>query len=385
MQWFRRKKKTASDATDTHVPQTLPAVSQQPTPAPPLTASPQTQPTPPTPEVAGRKPGLHLADQHGLTPPELLMLSYAPGYTTDTSDFQGFWEYQYGVPAPDRMLNSLVDQGFLIVGGPEHAAASQTGATLKDVLREHGQKVSGKKAELVDRVLETVPIDALAARFPQSHYRRTDLGDAALADSPHVYYAHSRLLDGIDIFTLTRMVQEHPGRPWRGLVWGHLNQQALGHAQDGNWGLARNCRYSMARFLTEEHRYADAVAMLAAVSHSDLSGMSNGFSLDNLWIYGPGYFPYSESSVKLPPGLVSDMRDWADRAGLSEQEIGEVAAHRISKLSMKFQLFTDQEVVQIIIAELQSDTETLEEIYALATTRFDHNYPGMRDPSWHQR
>jgi len=345
-------------------------------------AVPSLQTQPASPAVAGRKPGSHLADQNGLTPPELLMLSYAPGYTTDTTDFQGFWEHQYGITAPGPMLTDLVDRGFLIVGGPEQAVASQTGATLKDVLREHGQKVSGKKAELVDRVLETVPLDVLAARFPQRHYQRTELGDTALAGSPHINYAHSQMIEGVDIFALTRMVQEHPGRPWRDLVWGHLNQQVIDHIRDGNWGLARNCRYNMARFLAEEHRYADAVAMLTVVAYMDLSGMGNGFSLDNLRIYGPNFFPYSESSVKLSPGLVRDLRDWADRAGLSEQEVGEVAADRISRMSLQFRLFTDQEVAQIIVAELQGDTETLETIYDLAMTRFDRDYPGMREPYW---
>src|SRR5699024_7285562 len=132
VRWFRRRQKTTPDAAGTHAPQTPPPVSRQPTPAPAPTPSPpmavpslQTQPA--SPAVAGRKPGSHLADQNGLTPPELLMLSYAPGYTTDTTDFQGFWEHQYGITAPGPMLTDLVDRGFLIVGGPEQAVASQTG------------------------------------------------------------------------------------------------------------------------------------------------------------------------------------------------------------------------------------------------------------------
>ena len=100
-------------------------------------------------------------DSFGLYPHELLMLSYAPTFTTDHTDFQQFWWWQYGVQDPRELLASLTERGFVEVGGPEQAVARQTAASLKDLLRAHGLKLSGNKAEIVERVLSLLPHDTI--------------------------------------------------------------------------------------------------------------------------------------------------------------------------------------------------------------------------------
>ena len=44
---------------------------------------------------------------------------------------------------------------------PSEALSSLTILKLKEILREHGQKLSGKKSELIARILEHVPLEDL--------------------------------------------------------------------------------------------------------------------------------------------------------------------------------------------------------------------------------
>src|SRR5690625_3623368 len=93
----------------------------------------------------------------GLYPHEILLLHYAPSYYIDEESFQGFWWYKYGVRDVKQSLSSLLDRGYLEVGSLQSAIEKETVATLKDILRENNLKVSGKKAELVQRLLDEVP------------------------------------------------------------------------------------------------------------------------------------------------------------------------------------------------------------------------------------
>lgn len=102
--------------------------------------------------IKGMKP-----NDAGLSPHETLLLSYASKYYVEGNSFPGFGWYKYGVRDVDKSLISLRDRGFLQVGSLESAIRKETAAALKDVLRDNNLKVSGKKADLVQRLLVEVP------------------------------------------------------------------------------------------------------------------------------------------------------------------------------------------------------------------------------------
>lgn len=144
------------------------------------------------------------ADRYGLHPHELLMLSYAPSFYTEEQNFQQFWWYQYGVRDPRALLASLTDRGFIQVGGLEQAVSRQTAAALKQLLRENDLKVSGKKSELVDRVLTSVPHDVVSAAFPQRSYMLTVAGTEALANTGLISDSRGRQHDLMPVVELMR-------------------------------------------------------------------------------------------------------------------------------------------------------------------------------------
>ena len=122
------------------------------------------------------------ANEAGLYPHEILLLSYAPKYYVEGNSYPGFWWYQYGIKDVDKSLKSLLERGFLKVGSLKSAIEKETSVVLKDLLKANNLKVSGKKAELVQRLLAEVPEERLKAVFTKYIYELTDTGKEELKE-----------------------------------------------------------------------------------------------------------------------------------------------------------------------------------------------------------
>ncbi|MCI8600706.1 MAG: hypothetical protein HFE45_03825 [Oscillospiraceae bacterium] len=79
-------------------------------------------------------------------------------------------------PALQRLLNG----GFLQVSGIEKSIGLKTVPELKSILAERGLKTSGKKAELIARIIDNLDPDELEELFPVGVYGITERGQRAL-------------------------------------------------------------------------------------------------------------------------------------------------------------------------------------------------------------
>lgn len=319
-----------------------------------------------------------IPSKQGLFPHEILVLDYAHTFYTDENSFQGFWWYRYGVRDVQVVLTSLVKRGFLQIGDIRSTLEKQNATVIKEVLKTHELKLSGEKAELVQRLLDSIPESELNERFPKRTYALTDLGEAALDEEVYVSYIHRHGVEDLDIWSLNKMVHTQPYMPYRDKLWGYLNQRSMQHFQDRNFGLYRNCRFNMSQFLCEEKKYRDALAMLAEVVFFDLSGANNNYDPQFLEIYAPFLFPYKESLATMAPGIISIIVSYQKELGYSDDEIRVALMERMAKLSAPLQLFTVEECVQIVFLERDHDTEALTKMYAKAKREFKQKYPNIK-------
>ena len=68
---------------------------------------------------------------NGLYPHEILMLDYASSYKTSGNSFQNFWKWNYSVLAPQSVLDSLFERGFICRGNAASALKRFVVADLK--------------------------------------------------------------------------------------------------------------------------------------------------------------------------------------------------------------------------------------------------------------
>ena len=130
--------------------------------------------------------------KNGLYPHEILMLSYAASYYTDAiNNYQAFWFYGYDVTNPTGLLLSLSQRGFIEQGDTKSAIMNSTAAEVKDILKKFNLKRTGKKEDLVERLIDRVSISDLDEFFPDKKYKLTQKGQTELAENMYVKYVHS--------------------------------------------------------------------------------------------------------------------------------------------------------------------------------------------------
>lgn len=231
---------------------------------------------------------------------------------------------------------------------------------------------------MVQRLIVEVSQEELNSRFTKRTYQLTDLGKQALEEEGYVPYIHRHILEGLDIWSLNKIIHTPPYMPYRDKIWGYLNKRSMDHIAARDFGLYRNSRYSMSTFLMEENKIKDALGMLSEVVFYDLSGLCNNYNPQFLDIYAQNYFPYKDSTVTIAPGIKSAVIHCKEELNLSDEELMTIMLDRMNRLTVPLHLFTPEECVNIVLMESHEDTEALTKMYAKAKRRFKQKYPDIK-------
>lgn len=308
---------------------------------------------------------------NGLYPHEILMLSYAPKYTVGEKSFQGFWWNSYGVNNPESVLESLRSRGFLAVGNVETTINNLKGTEIKELLKSHNLKSSGAKAELIKRVVTEIPTNELETLYPTRYYVLTDIGQETLNKEPCVLYIHQKPVDGLDIFSLSKLVHTQPYMSYRDKIWGHLNSISVQYASRGDFGLYSNCRYRMATFLEEEGKTKDALNMMCEVLFYDANNMMNGFNPKFAHIYLDHIDP---EFACIPPGIISAVQNYQKQLNMTDEQLLGYIKQSMSEIQNSLAPFTPDEAFEIVKAKMTGDESRLPTIYSNARSRYKKTY-----------
>ena len=128
--------------------------------------------------------------EEGLFPGDIIML-WRIGFNnfTNESIFPDYFEYRYGVDA-NESIERLIQKGYVIKGTAADSLDVVSGATIKRILKEQGLKVSGKKLELVQRLLNEVPSVVLEASLSTRVYIAMDEGRSLLKKYDDIIQRH---------------------------------------------------------------------------------------------------------------------------------------------------------------------------------------------------
>lgn len=313
-------------------------------------------------------------NEAGLYPHEILALEYAGKFCLGEDNYQGFWWYRYGVKDMNALMQSLLDRGFVRIGTVSEGLQLYKLDELKKVLTVHELKVSGKKADLISRLIDGVPEAELSECFPRRPYVLTEKGKDAIKYDGYVLYAHRHQYDGIDIYSLNRLIDGHT-KMYRDFIWRYFNQKSMEHAGHGDFGSYRYVRYQMAQFVMEENKFSTALALLCEVVYWTTSGLNNG----KLYIESTGkfWFPYENSFVRVPPGIVNTIMECKVKSGKQDEEFQQFVLGEMSRMSAPFHIFTKDEVAEILLMEVAKDTAGLEKLYDKAKERMKRKYPDL--------
>lgn len=114
--------------------------------------------------------------RRGLTPDEIYFLSYSPQFKVDETQFQQFWLYEFAIDEPDELLKKLAKMELIEPANIKSSLDKLKVSELKEILTELGEKITGKKAELVSRVAQAASEEYLETKIRDRYYQLTELG-----------------------------------------------------------------------------------------------------------------------------------------------------------------------------------------------------------------
>lgn len=222
---------------------------------------------------------LSYPSENGLRPHEILMLSYAPNYLVGNNNFSKFWYYQFAVEDPKRLLDSLLNRGFLRIATAEESLPSLKVAELKDILSRKNITAKGKKSNLIKSVSENFTEKELNSLVSERNYKLTALGEKELDNNEYVIYFGGERKYDLTVWDMNKMIQNYPHKLYRDKIWANLNEgiyNALNHLKSTR-DLSQYCKdvsstqYMMAEFLLEENKhYKDAISKITLGLYYDV-------------------------------------------------------------------------------------------------------------------
>lgn len=208
--------------------------------------------------------------KNGLKWTEILFLSYARSFFVGQTEFPIFWYEKYGIDNPQQLIQSLIDRGFLQIASNETSLKRFTLPELKEILRQHNFTTTGKKKDLIDRILQNVSADYLEKLLPNREYEVTELGESEIQHNKYVIeYNFQSVQYGVDVWWLNRQLHKYPHMNYRDLIWGELNRQIeeiIKKSDKGKYESLVRIYEDMVRFLLSERKnYNQALTLLCQV------------------------------------------------------------------------------------------------------------------------
>lgn len=282
--------------------------------------------------------------------------------------FQGYWEYFYEID-PKQTFRALLDQGYFeIESSLEDTLNKMTVPELKEILKSNNLKVTGKKAVLIERIINEVPLE-IKQQIPLIEmYVLSTKAKIVLDKNKHVTYFKRMNLRDVSIYQYHDfMKRNHNLEPFEGLIK-YLEEISSKHIANNNWGLYRNTLHEISNVYSREGDVSEALKYIILVCYLDINGSWNNFDLDSvksLYEYNKDdYFkPYESNADTIAPGILNQLSKHKTKLNLTDSELEDAINQVTTLIDLPFQNFPKEKAAKVILAELSNDTELLEEYY----------------------
>lgn len=315
--------------------------------------------------------------KRGLYPHEILMLEYASSFRKGQNTFQSFWKYKYSVIEPQKVLDSLFERGFIKVCSPENALSLLKVSELKSIITDLGAKPIGKKDDLIKQIVSLTDSEELKSLVKENRFELTEIGKAEVEENKYVLFMHKHDYMSVWDMNIALNVDNTKGLDYRDIIWGDLNKKSIDEFGKYNFGLYRNARFTMFRFLLEEKNYSRALYHLVEVAAYDFSrrGNNDRWKSENLSIDEliddrlSNLYVNDNNEISLPPGIIKYFQEIKECMNISDSDFGKKVYDEFAKVNTPLQIFSQQECANIVLAEIGVETRKLNNSYMVAKQR----------------
>lgn len=134
--------------------------------------------------------------EDGLYLHEYIMLKKNPFIDKVNNYFPKYWLYEWHVREPKNVVESLAERGFYAAADLTESFRFLTLTELKKIAKQFNLKISGRKAELIERIVSSVPEKQLTPFKTSSILVLSEKGKEAVSDD---HFSSFLLLNQIEL------------------------------------------------------------------------------------------------------------------------------------------------------------------------------------------
>ena len=208
---------------------------------------------------------------------QTVFLDWADGKSIkEKEDYPQYFFYDYGILNCKELHKNMIREDFLQEANIKIILLSKSVDELKKILEEYGLKKSGRKIELVERIIENNDFSKIDVS--NSIYELSEKGKEFIKKYNYILVLRETSIS-ISEFEKEKAKIEKP-LSTNDIIWSIYNKHSLRFFYEKDFGLYRNTIFEMANFLRKEGRNKQALLFELKGLYCDLSGKSNNNSTE---------------------------------------------------------------------------------------------------------
>lgn len=270
---------------------------------------------------------------YGLTVEEILFLEYASEHDSDISTFSQKYHYEYGINY-NETISFLVNNNYIRIGTIAESLSLYNMQDLKGFLKETGLPISGDKATLIQRIIDSST--EYSNKFTRRKYVLTDKGSNVIDKYKSDHH-------------LPKTEQEQLN-----LQFMECSKNVQKHLQEGNLGLYACDLYSMSEIYRKEHCYNDQLQTLMESAYIHLSGID---TLESFNTALSSQFKYVKLHPILPPAVIRGIENAIKNLKIDIPSFQIIFKEKIDSTMTPAHIFGVDKSLEIICLYLEGNSE----------------------------
>lgn len=182
--------------------------------------------------------------------------------------YQQYLKYTFGITDACSFHKKMIEEGFLELSSVEECLLAMKVSELKEILSCAGLSTTGKKSDLIKRIVENDSIKSSVSENITEQYCISKKGEQYLsqhADLIDLYKNRGKYNISYDEYI--SMKQRIPNSSYHDILWSIFNERI----SKDHYDLGCSQYHSMYYLLIEEKRYVDALSLLLIYFSLDIN------------------------------------------------------------------------------------------------------------------
>lgn len=289
---------------------------------------------------------------------DILVLHYLNGKDETYELNQSFWTFSYSANI-EKIVKKLINKNYINLDFDlEKSLSSCKVPELKEILKSNDLPVSGKKIDLIERIIESADKQKYQHLLKKVWVPSSE-GKKIIHDTDFIMYAHRHLTQYVNINDVYNSYLSNTSESNKDILIASVNKTLKFNGKTSTypvgisyalWDLSKVCRFYKDEY--GQFNYLVKACVSSFVSRTEPELMDYMFS----------EFSYFYNEFKIPSVFIDDLKMVLSSNNEYSASLEQIVIATANQ-SKGVNYFSAAEILKIIYASLQMDDESIMSIY----------------------